>query len=86
MEDAERLLDGALREPRLVGDLAVAEPRGRRALPVRAPPEQQEDEERGGRAVVAGEVAQEDVDDVGVEPEGAAGSYHSKQYSRNRAP
>jgi hypothetical protein len=30
---------------------------------------------------VAGEVAQEDIDDVRVEPERAARSYHPNQYS-----
>jgi predicted enzyme related to lactoylglutathione lyase len=69
VQDPERLLNGALGQARLLGDLAVAHALPLPAPSVRPPPEEEIDDERGRAVVVSDEIAQEDVDDVLVERE-----------------
>src|SRR4051812_33273872 len=90
VEDSQSLLHGTLREARFFGDVAVAEADARRALAARAAPEEQVHEEGGGRAVVADEVAEQDVGDVVVQCECLRGwrrrrgrRCHRKHYSRS---
>ncbi len=85
-QDAQGLLDGALGEAGVLGDLAVAQADGGRALGAGAAPEEQVHEERRGAAVVADQVAEQDIDDVAVEAEGVGGDYHFQYYSEFRGP
>jgi hypothetical protein len=67
MEDAQGLLDRALRQSSLLGNLAMAEPHSLLAYPVRAPPEEEIDQERGRAVIVAHEVTKENVDNIVVD-------------------
>src|SRR5262245_39418191 len=69
MQDAQRLLHGALRETGFFRDLAVTLAFGAAPLADRSPPEEQVHDEGGRAVVVPHQVAQQHVDHVLVEAE-----------------
>ena len=70
VQDSQRLLYGALREPGLLGDLAMTEPYPLARLAGSATPEEQVHHEGGRTVIVAHEVPQENIDHVVVQAKG----------------
>ena len=81
VEVPQRRLHAALGDPGVVGDVLVAGAHALHSLAVRAAPEVDVDDERGRRAVVANEVAEQRLEDVAVEAECLCG-YGNQDYSR----
>jgi hypothetical protein len=71
MQDAQGLLDGALRKAGLLGDLAVAQPRGLASLAHGPPPQVQVDDEGRRTMIMAHQIAEQNVDYVLIHMEGS---------------
>ena len=71
VQDAQRLLYGALREASLLRDLAMAEPYPLLALTDGAPPQEEVHDEGSRTVVMAHEVPEEHVDNILVEAKGS---------------
>ena len=83
VQDSQGLLDGALGEARIFGDVAVAEPHARRRQAARVPPKKQIDKKSRRRSIVADQITKEHVHQVMINRKGSRRRrYHRKYYSR----